>query len=350
LSQFFEDSAWVKRASGGPLVAKLSRRDRSANPEEQSMKTKPVRCLNFRIPVGLVCLAAIANGCGGSTNDGGGTEPVVIDDFAGRFAAAFCDNIEPCCQQQGFKYDAVTCKTAFSQFLDTELIAKAKAGGVSYDAEAAGQCLSAFAKAATACQPDELPAVCDRIFIGTKPVGAACDGSLECAPPADGGRGQCEEDQNGQAVCVQEPRGKAGDACNQTCNDHGSGIDCEGFGPADGSATCWRNDGLYCDPTGGHCAVLISIGQACDQTGCVNGAYCDNGTCAAKLAAGGDCSSSSEACADGFYCDPSSKCQPQKAAGEACTEGEECTSYCNESGVCEPQGLLTEDACAGITS
>jgi hypothetical protein len=141
-----------------------------------------------------------------------------------------------------------------------------------------------------------------------------------------------------------------GDGCDQTCNDSGSSIDCDGFGPGGGTATCWRNDGLYCHSGMSECATLISLGQHCKGEGCVNGAYCFDGTCIAKLETGGDCSTEYDACADGFYCDNTGSCQKTKAVGDACSDSIECEGACGDDGKCAATGLLNEDTCAGTTS
>jgi hypothetical protein len=298
--------------------------------------------------VSVCFVAAAAPGCGGSSEGGTTAQPVPLEQFSERAATAYCASIKSCCDKAQYTYDAAACTTAFGQFLDQSLVKPVAGGKTSYDAAAAGTCLSQLeSRACDSVEPE--PAACEKVFVGTVPAGGACESDTECAPPP-GGEADCDMvDGASSGTCVQTPRGKAGDACDTTCSQSGSTSYCSssGSGSGSGSATCWTNDGLYCD--GAKCAAVIPIGGACEYEGCVDGAYCATGKCAAKSAAGGSCDGGWDSCATGSYCESTSKtCKPQKKAGEPCADvDDECQGYCNE-GVCEGGGAdVSPGLCAG---
>jgi len=117
------------------------------------------------------------------------------------------------------------------------------------------------------------------------------------------------------------------------------------------------------------CIARPTEGQPCGA-GCASGFFCATatGTCHAKAAAGGACTSSL-GCADGLFCDTAAlpaACAPLHAPGEKCTNSASCTSaQCNLatcagstatcatsndcSGTCPTTGVFctTDSTCSG---
>lgn len=302
----------------------------------------------------------LLGGCGGSTSSNG-SGPVPESQFETRLVNAVCNNISSCCKSAGYAYDANGCKAG----------ANTKNGTVgskyaTYDAQAAGACIDSVAQAMAACKGLEsfsAPA-CNQIFTGTQAAGQPCDNDLACATPADaivycdtwsGGGGG-----GGQGTCVVEPRGKKGDACVDTCTGSPSDHNCSSGGGSGGSggsgggsAACYSSDGLYCGGDG-TCDALIPIGQPCPyDDGCVVGAYCNSGTCAADKTVGSSCSLFSDICVDGAYCaapsgSTSGTCEKLKAAGTACTSFDECQSSDCENGKCTAGlSIVSPKLCSG---
>jgi hypothetical protein len=303
----------------------------------------------IKMAFGVASLAAGAiAACGGSSEGGGSVGPIPHDQLASRAASALCDNIGDCCAKNGWTHDASACKQGYEALVEEFFITPAVKGGATYDAQAAGTCVSSLSDVAKSCGASDVSAACDRIFIGTKPNGAQCEHSIECAAPP-GGDAYCDVDDFLPGTCVQEPRGKAGDGCSGTCTDNGSFISCSGGGTDTGSALCWTNDDLFCSD--GTCQPLIAIGDACQWSGCVDDAYCTSaGVCAAKLPAGGDCGSDWSACADGLYCDAAGVCAAKKPDGAACSDWEECVGSCEDNQCVNDTGFISAALCSGTWS
>jgi hypothetical protein len=294
--------------------------------------------------VGL-SISSLVVACSGSTS-GGGTSaaPVPADQFVSRYVGAVCDNIGGCCQKSGFAYDAQGCTALGTQEIGAEFNPNQQ--GVVYDADAAGACIAALQKAASTCSSFDVESAsaCAGIFKGTLQEGAACTSSMQCATPV-AGDAYCDVPLDGQSgTCVVHARGKAGDACNATCTDYpdGSG-ECSSSTSSTGTATCYTNDGLYCDQT---CKPVIAVGQPCEIEGCAMGAYCNNGFCTAYPAAGEACAQG-YLCAQGTFCQGST-CQAQLADGQACESGDQCKSGSCSGGVCGADTFVSQEVCSGV--
>lgn len=277
--------------------------------------------------------------CGGSSDGGGGgSGPIARADAPAVFAELLCTSVGPCCEAAGLDYRPDSCK----QIYLGELTAQWDVPNTIWDADAAGRCFDEAREALASCS--NIPGnECAGLLTGTLPAGAACTHSAQCVVPA-GGDAHCDE------VCVQEPRGKAGDGCQETCTENERFTECSGGGPVGGTpgpATCYTNDGLYCAESG-RCEALLQAGDACNYDGCAAGTYCDQ-VCTPFAALGTPCASY-DACGDDAYCDVgSSVCSPKKPVGAACVEYDECIkSYCDDSGKCPVGGPATEETCSGI--
>lgn len=292
----------------------------------------------------LVALGSLslAGGCSGSTTDGGGSTPVPADQFVTRFIDAVCNNIGSCCQQSGFAYDAAGCK-ALGQAEFKQPVSESPS--VVYDPNAAGDCIAAVQKAATSCGAFDFDSsACEAILKGTLQAGAVCASSEECADPA-GGNAYCDVPLDATSgKCVVETRGKSGESCGSTCTDHGDGSsDCMGSTQWTGQASCYVNDGLYCNGT---CQPVIPVGQPCEVDGCAMGAYCQAGTCTAFPSAGEPCADG-YLCGDASYCDPGGTCQSEKAKGQSCASDEECSTHRCDAGLCSTDTIVSKELCSG---
>lgn len=248
--------------------------------------------------LGLVAFAA----CGGSSEDDGGTSapPVPKEELAESSGEALCTDLGACCSAAGHAYDVAACKQTMRDVVEGFLIGPAESEGAEYDAQAAGDCLAWMQSSAKSCSFGDAPEACDRIYVGVKQPGIACESDIGCAPVA-GADVQCEGE------CIATPRGKAGDACSGTCTDHGDGESCSGSSGQTGDARCWTNDGVFCDQDG-TCQALLPLGSECDFEGCVDTAYCSNGSCIPRLGAGEVCAGDWDACQAGLYCSQAGVC------------------------------------------
>jgi hypothetical protein len=276
---------------------------------------------------------------------------VPIDDLARLLADALCNNIGPCCAEAGFPFDSAQCHATAETGLRSE-IDRSRTANVTYNASAARTCLDAYTATIKACHDErEIGSACKNVFTGTLQPGQTCTSEAECAPGAscrptgDGGASQCA----GSTLV----RGKLGDGCNATCTDDGSGGgSCSASGSSTGGpvgqATCYTNDGLYCDDT--HiCATMPAQNQPCTtNTICAGEAYCDNGLCAAKHTSG-SCGQLNDGCASTAYCDTATQqCQLRKSTGAVCTISNECptTDTCNNA-TCRTRTIASASACRG---
>ncbi|HEX7451155.1 MAG TPA: hypothetical protein VF294_02680, partial [Polyangiaceae bacterium] len=110
----------------------------------------------------------------------------------------------------------------------------------------------------------------------------------------------------------------------------------------------------YCSSQTQVCTPLAQVGKACELGGCVTGAFCDAGTCAAQRDSG-SCSDGPEACSAHSYCEfTTGQCTPKKAAGAVCNESSDCLSDdCSASAsatgqsTCAVSGAASLMSCAG---
>lgn len=295
----------------------------------------------FAIPLALVLAyggcdeGGAGGGSGSSGSSSGFGQPVPIDDLAEEYARALCDSLGPCCAQVGLGYDAAACRSLWEAFAQGSLVEPVLNGTATYDSVAAGQCFASIAETGGQCSLDAADPVCEDVVQGTVPEGGSCSTDLEClAPP--GGKADCDE-----GTCVADPRGTVGEVCKWTCEESGSSTSCWGSATVETGASCYRNDGLYCDDSSNTCQPLLQSGeQGCgyDSGSCVTDAYCSEDTCYPAKGAGSDCGSSSE-CLTTLYCSEQ-VCAPKKAVGEICDSFDACADGDCEDGVCGPDFML----------
>jgi hypothetical protein len=304
-------------------------------------------------------LALLGGACSGkSTTSETGSVPLA--QFPSLFSAALCDTIAPCCTAASVPYDSATCKRTATLFFQ-QYVDESSGPSTTYDAAAAGTCVDALKTALQSCSKftDETTgAACSHIFVGSVPVSGACKADSECAS------GSCAFDQTdptGQAgVCVAAPGGthaKAGAACNGDCVISNGSTDCSSSGNAGdspgASGSCYASDGLFCSSLTKVCTALAPVGAACEPQGCVAGAFCNGGTCAAQRDSG-PCSDA-DACSAKSYCDfTTSQCLPKKADGAACDRSSQCLNdECTDGNTvpgetnCASSDVATPKMCAG---
>lgn len=249
-------------------------------------------------------------------------------DLPARYAELLCGSLAPCCRQVGFAFNAANCKAEVAADLERNW-SEYDSTEVSYDAQAAGDCLAAFTLECgrSTVDEDDVPA-CSRVFQGKLVLGQACESDTECKGSSNGSVA-CEEDGTFNQVCTASSsrtdltHAKAGEACALTCEAPGSCSDFVSPGdpvPGAPTAACYRSDKLYCG-FGSTCKPLVGIGQACENYGaCAGNAFCDN---PGVLGAQGVCTA-------------------PRPDGDPCQGYDECQSgYCKETGVC---GKRTVDA------
>lgn len=273
--------------------------------------------------------------CSGKTT----AVPVARADFPSEYAKALCESIQTCCDSGKRAYDQIACEASEKKSIEQAM----PDASISYDANAAGQCLATLRSVVSSCAdaPAALKEPCQHIFSGTKKPGESCANQFDCAAPSDG-TSICNGDgaPGSQCIVVRSSPQK-GDACL------GGGI------PVSANATfsdCSADDGaFYCDLKTSTCQPRPAIGDACDvDSVCGKGNACTGGKCAAAPAVNETCT---YVCAAGLYCDAKSKkCVAQLKGGDTCPAFavNPCASdgYCDH-GTCTAGPIATTNTCAG---
>ncbi|MFO0569001.1 MAG: hypothetical protein U0263_25305 [Polyangiaceae bacterium] len=263
--------------------------------------------------------------CSSGSDSGEGSS-----DFGVRYCALF----EPCCQAAGMPTTLQSC-----HFLFGSAVAK--------DQKAAEDCIKQYetwAKEPDWCQTFSTkprPESCKVAYPegtsqGKKKLGEACQGASDCAGNAQGDV-ECHHDfDSGKDYCRLVRAAAIGEACIGT--QQGSISVYEGTPPAGATevAICKADAGAYCKQ--GTCAAREALGGACSGFASCAGddTYCAS-TCKPKVGGGGSCSDGSDACTDDTYCPSVSNpvCTARVADGTSCGVNDECTShYCD--GTCKP--------------
>lgn len=307
------------------------------------------RFANLVAAVSVCALGVLGGGCSGSDD---GVTPVTLDKYPQEFANALCDTVAPCCKAASVPYVESTCKSAASDQW-AQVIAQSSAAHTTYDPDAAGRCIAAIKKVLASCTetPGDGTAVCDKVFLGTIAVGGACTTSKDCVSPAICARDFNNPSLNAAGVCAAPPSSAAhaheGEACSGNCFtlSNSSSVECENFGTSGGptvAGSCYVSDGLFCNDTQ-TCAKFAKIGETCSTGGCVDGAYCNAGVCAAQIDSG-SCAQAQDACSAKSYCDLG-QCFAKKQDHFGCAQSEECAS-----GICAPPSTGSGQGTCGAPS
>ncbi len=281
--------------------------------------------------LGLLAAAASFGGCG-KTGDGGAVER---SELPAAVANVMCGSLGSCCKSSSFAFDEAACRRQQTAVLADEL-SRFDPKNVSYDAQAAGDCLAALAAHIECGRIDDSSAnaTCQKIFSGKLGLGEVCTDSMECARPAAGGSAFCETTPNDAVVkvCMQQAgsagvHGKKGQSCNGSCEGDNCSIAAEPV-PGDTATPtqpvlCYQSDGLYCSSSG-VCEALLGRGQPCtDFASCTADLFCDltTGACAAPLALGASCNSSYE-CQSHYCTDDTSRCAERTVTSAQCASAQ----------------------------
>jgi hypothetical protein len=288
-----------------------------------------------------LCCGLIASmslvAAGGCSGGGGSSDPSdlrQLQQFENEAVRRFCARINACCNELSYPFDEAGCESLngnkIVQFFNFQAFA-----GSHYDPAAGKRCLDGIGTPEQGCSAkgDYESADCNKVFVGSVPLGGECSLAEGCESAADGAATVCDyppsklEDPQRTGVCVlapppkSDPHGNVGDACSSTCTD--SGI-CATLCSADQPCrtdlpTCYATDGLYCS---------------------------EANTCVAQGAAGDPCLGSFE-CGPGTYCDlDQGHCETLRQPGDTCQQGFECeTQYC--SGTCMPPPRAYPEYCLG---
>jgi hypothetical protein len=294
----------------------------------------------------LLGLAGVLLSAGCHSSEGG--PPVPLDDLARLLADALCSNIGPCCQEGGFAHDPVLCQAAAENEMRQE-IEQRRSANIVYDGDAARACVDAYTAMAKACHDEgAIGNACRFVFVGALQPGQPCTDNIECAAGASCQRAS----DGGPARCTKSTlvHGKKGEGCWATCTEDDGGSSC-GFGGSGngGNATCYTNDGLYCDARTFACTQMPALDEPCTAgTSCAGEAFCDNGVCTAKRTSG-SCGELNNGCAEGVYCEMASRqCMPLKTPGAACTASFECAdNYRCADGACQKRTIASAASCRG---
>ncbi len=284
----------------------------------------------------FLAFSALLAACSGTSSQSNAA-PVSLSDAPASLVAAFCAGYGNCCASKGFAFNATVCNANASGEVSPDTICPAP--GV-YDPQAAGDCIAELQATLSTCSSSgSATSACDHMCVGNVAPGAACNHNSDCAQSANGTVMCALADATSTTtVCVVRIRGKAGDACSETCTEtaDGNGLGCSmnatpgTASPPTSAASCYTNDGLYC--TSSYvCQPLVAIGSSCGNGDvCVDGAYCDftAAKCAAKIAVGVSCSGGAS-CVDSAYCTTAQICAAKKAAGAACQNYDECIGSCD---------------------
>ncbi|HEY4221405.1 MAG TPA: hypothetical protein VGO62_08680 [Myxococcota bacterium] len=199
---------------------------------------------------------------------------------------------------------------------------------LAYDDAAAKACIAGRTQQFTGCGfvgpvAPQFPTVCSNVLHGSLDSGARCKTSLACKPglrclgagPLDPGRcgaplpdgSSCAFAVDALSVVVDQPSiDRAHPMCEHACGH----FKCRAVEkPGDACANDFDCGSANHCGAGKCVAGLIALGQACDKTGCVDGAICIDSKCQPKRKEG-------ETCTDAFQCEsggcPRSKSDPTR--------------------------------------
>ena len=270
-------------------------------------------------------------------------QPVTEASYPERFAQAWCATLGACCEAASVTFTDDRCEERVETHLRFEATSNARFA-LAFDAANAERCITGVTALGATCDDiitEELES-CLWVYVGTLAAGEPCNLGEECAG-FETGLAECNDD-SGPALCAaRQPQRRAalGEECAQTC----SGAVCnDRVGTSAGA--CLVDDGLYCDVDAGVCTAPPGVGEVCHDF-CANGAYCSDFTCVAQIASG-SCAESGDVCLPEAYCETATKqCLPKGEDGTACEYGSSCLSgHCND-GICGPDTIVSQGACAG---
>lgn len=288
-------------------------------------------------------------GTGGSAAGTGGlpptaSVPVRPEEFAEVYMDVLCEAGFSCCPE-GSALTQEVCDE-YGAAMHGRIIEQLDLEAVSWDAEAAGECVAWTKDDLRDCSLLVNDKTCERAMVGSLPEGAACKSNVQCAQGDE--RIYC----NDKGVCAPDPEpigpghgpeAGLGEACGWTCESRDDGeTPCVEIPGASGDApVCWRGSNLACDEETGKCVPAAAKGESCTYAiECQEGFYCDTGTCA-PLGQLGDPCEQTRGCTWGLIC-RSGQCSEKAQIGEACESSEDCIdgAECKDYVCVENRGLM----------
>lgn len=209
-----------------------------------------MRAWCLAVPVFLGTLV-VACGDDEAPVSGGGAPsagPIAESQLLAQYTAAYCDTLGPCCGKYSVPFDKANCTSVVGNALK-QPFADSAARSWTYDADAAGKCIAAIRAVITACDAsainpadlvnagDNRASICRHIYSGSKPLGAACDSTSDCAQPS-GKVVTCAA-----SLCRDYQVGGSGATCKSVYDEETPEpyLDCSGnlkCLEANGSSTC----------------------------------------------------------------------------------------------------------------
>ena len=307
-----------------------------------------------------------SGGCSSPTNQ----TLMPIGLFPQAYAQALCGSLQHCCSENQITSSDADCTAGWR-----DAVAKLAADPVlasNYDSRAASDCVNRVTSAqGTSCATDpgsisDARDVCQRVFIGKKPLGATCTSSLECAPVADNIVG-CEglPIPDPSAGLLPLSRGVTGASSSPSFEPIGAHLQtlpavrqCVAVVAAQSGSSCAtpelksiceRAPDSYCDPTDTLCKARADVGGACAAGGCKVGLYCANGACNPAGDVDAPCTTNDQ-CNSFLRCDATAKkCAARLNAGDGCSADEECSiGVCDQATKrCLKNAIATSESCSG---
>jgi hypothetical protein len=226
---------------------------------------------------------------------------------------SYCEAAQACCTAGSTPSAVSDCAAMYASH--QEAIPGIKTGAVTVDMAALDRCKAAYADGPDQCNLNAVVAACDGVYVGHQGVGEPCFGVYDCDRST--GAMTCVFPGNASmdeplGTCQKTPHAGLGEPCLSTCQTRDS--DCSTNllgGTLDDLATCFEEDGLYCQylETGSICAAIPDVGQSCDggsYGSCGSTAQCDT-TCRALSDRGLPCGYGcypQYSCIDGTCVDP----------------------------------------------
>jgi hypothetical protein len=277
----------------------------------------------------LMVMTVLLAACGGSGS-------VSIDNYPAAVRDAFCHYLTRCGDVESF----ATCRTA--NIGRTFVVSASERAGIDmskirYSAESAASCLDALANLScdlTSQSSRTTPDACRQLVTGTLHDGDTCALDDECISEV------CEVPACNMACCMGKCAGNAapslaklGQPCDLSACVAGAFCDdttlvCTALKPS--GATCQFQQecgyGLACLNT---CQALPTLGQACTVACRDDGTTCSptSHTCIKVGLAGSTCTPSAliSECSPLYPCDQTGHCTAGIALGQPCTQGDLCT-------------------------
>jgi hypothetical protein len=275
-----------------------------------------------------------------SASCGSDSAPPTAADYCETIEPFFCDFYVRCGRMDVATVDE--CKPAFLEscnaVFEPRYVDLEAAGLLELDADGIAACREHLETVACDQQFLELTGPCATMWRGTQPAGAACGLDVESFVCAPGNECVLSVDLCGDC----RPIVAVGATCTPGTDTCGAEAFCDagtcrarvGNGDA-----CTPDDrcltGAFCD--NGVCTSpqYVAAGDACDQLHrCPYLTACMNGTCQSTASVADACSSDAE-CELGF-CDATT-CAVPRPNGESCDRAAQCSSGLCDGGACQPR-------------